>query len=746
MPGTSSCLARTTRTSSRFSSSSWCWCSAPRACSASGWGIGHENAAPPLAGYGVNRSYSISIAVRARVRRDRVGANRQFRHPVHPARARTEHRRRLRRAAGSGLHRLLCGGGVHLRAPRQPAFQSSSALLGDPADRRWARRVLRPAARRADAQAARRLPRHRHPRLRRDRAHFPQQPVAAGQHHQRPARRHRHRSVPHRRPRFLAVPDAPRPPVQRTDQVLLPAARRGHRRDHHQPPAAELAHRPRLGSDPRGRDRRRGDGHQHAQREAARLRHGRELRGPGRRHVFRHAGVYLAGELRAGRIDHGGLDGRAGRHGQHLGRDSRGAAAVVRARDSALDRPAGAGRVVRAPAARPRGDPHADLRARAGAGHALSPGRIAALGGQEARAHGAGRMTLLQAERITKRFGGLQALSEVSFSIRAGEIFGLIGPNGAGKTTLFNVLTGLYAPDAGAFLFDGHSLAGLKPHQVAAAGIARTFQNIRLFANLSALENVMIGRRLRRCSATPRSSKPIWGRRVLLEVRGLEVHYGGIRAVKGIDLAVDEGELVCLIGANGAGKTSTLKAICRLIPSRAGTLRYRGEDIATSPVHALPRKGLVMVPEGRGIFRQLTVEENLAMGAYALGGGDPEPQYASFPRLRERRKQIAGTLSGGEQQMLAMARALMTRPKLLLLDEPSMGLAPLMVAKIFEIVREIARQGVTILLVEQNARLALELARRGYVMESGAITLTGTAGDLLNDSKVREAYLGEGVA
>jgi len=211
-------------------------------------------------------------------------------------------------------------------------------------------------------------------------------------------------------------------------------------------------------------------------------------------------------------------------------------------------------------------------------------------------------------------------------------------------------------------------------------------------------------------------------------------------------LAVEEGELVCLIGANGAGKTSTLKALCRLIPSRAGTLRYRGENIAASPVHALPRKGLVMVPEGRGIFRQLTVEENLAMGAYALGGGDPEPQYASFPRLRERRKQIAGTLSGGEQQMLAIARALMTRPKLLLLDEPSMGLAPLMVAKIFDIVREIARQGMTILLVEQNARLALELAGRGYVMESGAITLAGTAGDLLNDSKVREAYLGEGVA
>ncbi len=230
---------------------------------------------------------------------------------------------------------------------------------------------------------------------------------------------------------------------------------------------------------------------------------------------------------------------------------------------------------------------------------------------------------------------------------------------------------------------------------------------------------------------------------MLLEVKGLEVNYGGIRAVKGIDLDIAEGELVCLIGANGAGKTSTLKAICRLIPSRSKCMRYAGAEIAAAPVHELPRRGLVMVPEGRGIFPQLTVEENLAMGAYARGGGEPESQYEAFPRLKERRRQIAGTLSGGEQQMLAIARALMARPRLLLLDEPSMGLAPLMVAKIFEIVREIARQGVTILLVEQNARLALELAGRGYVMESGAVTLAGDAGRLLDEPKVREAYLGE---
>jgi branched-chain amino acid transport system ATP-binding protein len=234
--------------------------------------------------------------------------------------------------------------------------------------------------------------------------------------------------------------------------------------------------------------------------------------------------------------------------------------------------------------------------------------------------------------------------------------------------------------------------------------------------------------------------------RALLEVQALEVHYGGIRAVKGIDFEVASGELVCLIGANGAGKTSTLKAICRLIDSRAARIAYAGEDISRSRVHELPRKGLILVPEGRGIFAQLTVEENLKMGAYARRGGDPQSQYQRFPRLAERRHQIAGTLSGGEQQMLAIGRALMAEPKLLLLDEPSMGLAPLMVEKIFEIVADIARQGVTILLVEQNARLALEFASRGYVMESGTISLAGEAKALLADPRVREAYLGETAA
>ncbi len=237
----------------------------------------------------------------------------------------------------------------------------------------------------------------------------------------------------------------------------------------------------------------------------------------------------------------------------------------------------------------------------------------------------------------------------------------------------------------------------------------------------------------------------------LLEVKGLEVRYGGIRAVRGVDLAVDEGELVCLIGANGAGKTSTLKAICGMLPVAAGTVSYAGRTITGVPSFRLVREGLVLVPEGRGIFGQLTVAENLSMGAFARDDTagvkrDLEKMLALFPRLAERSAQSAGTLSGGEQQMLALGRALMSKPKLLVLDEPSMGLAPLMVQKIFDVVRQIAMEGVTILLVEQNAKLALEAASRGYVMESGAITLAGDAKALLADPRVREAYLGEEAA
>jgi branched-chain amino acid transport system ATP-binding protein len=234
----------------------------------------------------------------------------------------------------------------------------------------------------------------------------------------------------------------------------------------------------------------------------------------------------------------------------------------------------------------------------------------------------------------------------------------------------------------------------------------------------------------------------------LLQLQHLEVAYGGIAAVKGIDLAVAKGELVCLIGANGAGKTSTLKAIAGLVAVAADLIRYDGAPIGGMRSFELVRRGLALVPEGRGVFGQLTVEENLAMGAYVRSDAAAVRQdlarvYSLFPRLAERRNQSAGTLSGGEQQMLAIGRALMSRPKMLLLDEPSMGLAPLMVQKIFETIQAVAKEGVTILLVEQNARLALEVSNRGYVMETGLITLSGPARELLKDPKVRSAYLGE---
>jgi len=234
----------------------------------------------------------------------------------------------------------------------------------------------------------------------------------------------------------------------------------------------------------------------------------------------------------------------------------------------------------------------------------------------------------------------------------------------------------------------------------------------------------------------------------LLDLRNLQVAYGGIRAVRGIDLHVDAGELVCLIGANGAGKSTTLRAICGLVPVAGGDVQYDGESINGRKSFELVRRGLIMVPEGRGIFGQLTIEENLTMGAYTRRDAaqvrqDTERVFTLFPRLAERRKQAAGTLSGGEQQMVAMGRAMIARPKLLLLDEPSMGLAPLMVEKVFEVVRTIASEGVTILLIEQNAKLALENSHRGYVMESGELILSGPARDLLVDPKVRAAYLGE---
>ena len=233
----------------------------------------------------------------------------------------------------------------------------------------------------------------------------------------------------------------------------------------------------------------------------------------------------------------------------------------------------------------------------------------------------------------------------------------------------------------------------------------------------------------------------------ILEIHNLKVSYGCIQALKGISLEVAPGELVALIGSNGAGKTTTLKTLAGLLHPSAGKLHYAGKSLKHSPAHRRVREGLALVPEGRGVFARLTVEENLQMGAYTRNDAtevatDLERMYALFPRLAERRAQLAGTLSGGEQQMVAMARALMSRPKLLMLDEPSMGLAPMMVAMIFKTIRDISAQGVSILLVEQNAKLALEAAQRGYVLESGLITLSDSAANLLGSDEVRRAYLG----
>jgi branched-chain amino acid transport system ATP-binding protein len=235
---------------------------------------------------------------------------------------------------------------------------------------------------------------------------------------------------------------------------------------------------------------------------------------------------------------------------------------------------------------------------------------------------------------------------------------------------------------------------------------------------------------------------------ILLKVTGLKVAYGGIQAVKGVDFEVHEGEMVSLIGSNGAGKTTTMKAITGSLPINDGDIEYLGKSIRGQGPWDLVRQGLAMVPEGRGVFTRMTIVENLQMGAYIRTDkeaieADLEKVFGIFPRLKERRNQLAGTLSGGEQQMLAMGRALMSRPKVLLMDEPSMGLSPLMVDKIFEVVRDVYAQGVTVLLVEQNASRALAIADRGYVMESGLVTMSGDAKEMLNDPKVRAAYLGE---
>ena len=508
---------------------------------------------------------------------------------------------------------------------------------------------------------------------------------------------------------------------------------------------------------------------------------------------------------------------------------------------------------------------------------------------------------LLRLDHITMQFGGVVAVDDLELEVNEGEIVALIGPNGAGKTTAFNVITGVYQPTNGAVWFDGakiienHPQGKMKkqykgqcdglftetlsptPDKITRAGMARTFQNIRLWKTQTVFDNVLIAKHCRSTSSVfsaafrlnrkeeaaqraqveelleivglsdvknelatslpygkqrrleiaralaaepklllldepaagmnPQETEELTafigeirekfkitilliehhmnlvmgisdriyvldfgkliahgtpaeiqknqrvidaylGWRTMLKIENLQVHYGGIQALRGISLEVPDGRIVTLIGANGAGKSTTLRTITGLVKASGGSVQWDGQELLGKSIDKIISTGIAMSPEGRRVFPDMTVLENLKIGAYlrrdkAEIDKDIQWVYSLFPRLEERSWQLAGTLSGGEQQMLAVGRALMSRPKLMMLDEPSLGLAPLVVQDIFSIIREINRQGVTVLLVEQNANMALKIADLAYVLETGTITMSGTGAELLADSRVKEAYLGK---
>ena len=397
-------------------------------------------------------------------------------------------------------------------------------------------------------------------------------------------------------------------------------------------------------------------------------------------------------------------------------------------------------------------------------------------------------MTLLELDKLSLDFGGLRALHELDLRVGEGEIVSLIGPNGAGKTTGFNVITGLYEPTGGAVRFDGQSLARLKPHQVTQRGIARTFQSLRVFLNTTVFENVITAtyggtkatpleqifrlprarREEREIRAQAEEILSFFGQR-LAGYRGNQPAYSLSYAnrrrleiaralatkprlllfdelLEGISIEVGTGELVCLLGGNASGKSTTLKTILGLVKPRAGRVLLAGEDVTTWPVPQRIANGMAIVPENRRLFGDMTVRENLELGATLSDGKtfeeDLDRVHTLFPRLQEREGQLAGTLSGGEQQMVAMGRALMSRPRLLLMDEPSMGLSPALVQQNFRIIKEVHESGVSVLMVEQNATMALSIADRGYVLSTGQIVLEGAASELLKSEDLKRAYLG----
>src|SRR5947199_288066 len=372
------------------------------------------------------------------------------------------------------------------------------------------------------------------------------------------------------------------------------------------------------------------------------------------------------------------------------------------------------------------------------------------------------QVSLLEVSGVAKHFGGLTALAGVDITVEAGEIVGLIGPNGSGKTTLFHCIAGALMPDDGDIRLHGQSLLGVGPHVVCARGVGRTFQLVRVFPQLSALDNVLAGQSHRAESvmgAFAGASTSAVRRRALglLEFMGLADHAsisasdGRFDVLRGLSLRVARGELVAVLGPNGAGKSTLLKTVAGFLRPRQGSIQLEGEEIGGLRPPALLRKGIAYVMQRSSLFPKMTIQENLELGAYVRETTDEvrtdiERVLALFPRLAERRRQRAEGLSGGERRMLEIGRGLLLRPRLLLLDEPTMGLAPLVMDLIFDKILEVRATGTTVVMVEQNARRALEVSDRAYVLEQGQTRVEGRGEELLRSEAVRRAYLGSGTA